>query len=115
MRLALIAGALLVPMAAAVSDAQQRPSCWYAWVAPEAYTVQCQNGFWITYREGVPVAQGNGVLDPNASAKGGGFLIDKTTGGPSLKGDAMISQPSNGPLDAPHQGQLWGQQPLQMR
>lgn len=115
MRLALVTWALLVPVAAAVGNAQQRPSCWYAYVTPDSYTIQCANGYWQTVMQDGTVVHGNGILDPNATARGSTIVLDKATGGPSLKGDSMIATPGNPPLEAPHQGTLWGQQPLQTR
>lgn len=108
--LAVSFGALL-----AMNDARSQVRCWLAYVAPESYTTQCANGYWITHMADGTVVEGNGISDPNARATGSTLGINPATGGPSLKGDATVLPPAQLPMDAPHQAPMWGNQPLQTR
>lgn len=111
------------PSQTAPSSSQGRPAprivqpyCWLAYVTPDSHTVQCNNGFWQTQMADGSIVQGNGIIDPNARAPGSSIGINPATGGPSLKGDSVVTAPQGQiELEAPHQGPLWGQQPLQTR
>jgi len=108
-------GGVTLWTAAKAQQPAKKPTCWLAYVTPDSHTTQCSNGYWVTQMQDGTQVHGNGIIDPNAGARGSTVGIDAKTGGPSLKGDAMIQGPGNQPLEAPHQGQLWGQQPLQNR
>ena len=61
-------GLRTAPVAAQQIKQAVKPACWYAYIAPESYTVQCNNGFWTTYMADGTQVTGNGVIDPNARA-----------------------------------------------
>lgn len=114
---------VMLPLVVAISfaaDAQtptpiqrkaSKPYCWNAYVTPDSYTVQCSNGYFTTYLNDGTQVSGNGVIDPNASARGSTIGINPGTGGPT----GAVTAPGNMPMEAPHQAPMWGNYPLQTR
>ena len=79
-------------------------------MTPESYTVQCSNGYWQTHHADGTVVEGNGVIDPNAGARGSTIGIYNAS-----RPNGQVTGPGNLPEDAPHQAPMWGNYPLQNR
>ena len=71
-------------------------------------TLYCSNGYWHTTTPDGAVITGNGMDDPNATARGSGIVIDPGTGGITLRGSTVTAPTQELPVPAPFQGPAYG-------
>ena len=75
-------------------------------------TIACANGFWQTTTPDGEVFTGNGMPDPNETARGSGIVINPGTGGPQVGPGGGVTPPTQQlPMLAPHQAESFGFQP----
>lgn len=89
--------------------------CWYVPNGVNS-TIQCANGYWQTITPEGEVYSGNGISDPNASARGSSITIDPSTGGPvtnSNRGPSVTPPTQVLPMLEPHQANQFGFMPRQ--